>query len=218
MRTISPKYLRHLLRCSDPTILEIGCNDGADTLGFLRVFPAATLHCFEPDPRAIACWRHDVHDPRATLYEVALWSEPGTHEFHPSSGHPPGPEYRHYTRDWDRSGSLLAWDRHVENAPWMSPLAPITVPTMRLDDWATEHPLARLDLVWMDVQGAEAHVIRGGQQTIPRAHWLVLECDSRPNYHQQATLGELTALLPGFTLHERCTQYNYLFRRTTGDQ
>src|ERR1700734_4400073 len=38
----------------DPVILEIGCNDGTDTLALLRVMPQASFHCFEPDARAIA--------------------------------------------------------------------------------------------------------------------------------------------------------------------
>src|SRR5438876_436268 len=42
-----------LLAKSNPTILEIGCNDGGDTLAFLRLMPQAKLYCFEPDPRAI---------------------------------------------------------------------------------------------------------------------------------------------------------------------
>jgi FkbM family methyltransferase len=39
---------------------------------------------------------------------------------------------------------------------------------VRLDDWVLDHPLPRLDLVKLDVEGAEANVIRGADQTLRR--------------------------------------------------
>src|ERR1700676_4003626 len=49
--------IKGLVGKQDPTILEIGCNDGNDTMAFLRAMPQAKIFCFEPDPRAIARFR-----------------------------------------------------------------------------------------------------------------------------------------------------------------
>ena len=38
----------------NPTILEIGYNDGCDTIEFLNCFKEFTMYCFEPDFRAIS--------------------------------------------------------------------------------------------------------------------------------------------------------------------
>ena len=50
---ITHEDIAALIGETEPTILEIGCNDGTDTLKFLRVLPQASIYCFEPDPRAI---------------------------------------------------------------------------------------------------------------------------------------------------------------------
>src|SRR5208283_5009546 len=68
---ISHEQLVALLNRPDPTILEIGCNDGTDTLAFLRAAPKATIYCFEPDPRAIKRFRQRIDSSSVTLFELA---------------------------------------------------------------------------------------------------------------------------------------------------
>jgi 2-O-methyltransferase len=63
--TLTPlthEAIAELVKRPDPTILEIGCNNGSDTLSFLRVMPQAKIYCFEPDPRAIAHFKKHL-DP-----------------------------------------------------------------------------------------------------------------------------------------------------------
>lgn len=50
----------------------------------------------------------------------------------------------------------------------------VWAPEIRLDSWATRHPLHRLDLLKMDVDGAELQILGGGQRTIDRFRPLVL--------------------------------------------
>lgn len=37
--------------------IEVGANDGTDTNKLLEAFPEIEIHCFEPDPRAIAAFK-----------------------------------------------------------------------------------------------------------------------------------------------------------------
>jgi FkbM family methyltransferase len=198
----------------DPHILEIGANDGTDTFTFLEEFPDCRIRCFECDPRAIASWRKRIPDDeeRAVLYETALGDVQGELAFHPSGGRPPGKENMHI-QSWDKSGSLLAPDQHSKYARWLYFGEPIKVPVTTLDALLGDN-VDPIDFAWVDVQGAEAMVLRGAQNTLPRIRWWYCECHSRPYYHGQATLDELLAHMPGFVLHSRHEGDNFLFHNT----
>ena len=50
------------------------------------------------------------------------------------------------------------------------------VDAVRLDDWAAEVKPRRIDLIKIDVEGAEAHVLSGGRKTLARYRpWLATE-------------------------------------------
>jgi 2-O-methyltransferase len=199
---------------TDGLILEIGANDGEDTHAFLRKLRRARFACFECDPRAIEKWRRRIKDPRAVLTEAALADQDGTMPFHPSGGTPPGDQWAKYG-DWDKSGSLLPFDRHTDYATWMQPKTPITVKTLRLDTWrwVTGH-VGRIEFAWIDVQGAEAMVLRGAEETIRQVKYVYAECDSRPLYQGMATLDDLHALLPSFRYVREYSDFNHLWENT----
>jgi FkbM family methyltransferase len=48
------------------------------------------------------------------------------------------------------------------------------VKLVRLDDYWRDHPLPRLDLMKIDVEGAEVRMLRGARQTIERFHPLIV--------------------------------------------
>ena len=219
MREFTIAMARELVGRDDGLILEIGANEADHTVHFLNHFPAAHLHCFECDPRAIAKWHRNIaatgQGQRATLHEFALADAPGVKDFYPSTGTPPGKYWEGYGDQWDKSGSLLAPDQHCGNSPWMSFLPPIQVPCRTLDDWAKDYP-GEFQFAWVDVQGAEAAVIRGGLETVKRLHWWYCECDPRHNYHGQADILEIRQLLEpiGFRYVEEFGGYNHLFQNT----
>lgn len=166
-----------------PIILEVGSNDGVDTLEFLHRFPDVRVYCFEPDPRAIEAWRQNVKDERAMLAEVACDVTNGRRLFHQSGGSP-SPEYT----DWTKSGSLLKPTGHLVYSPWCSFDRKLEVECVRLDDWMLNNApdVNVIDLIWLDTQGAELRVLSGGPLALACSRYIYAECHSQGELYEGA--------------------------------
>ncbi len=204
--TISPRYLRGLVGPSASVILEVGANDGAHTRELLAQFPHATIYAFEPDPRAYAKFKACISDPRVRVFNAAIGAADGEAEFHVSSGLPPdmAPETAaHYAQGWDQSGSLRAPKTHKAVWPWCRFEEKISVRVHRLDTFARENGIGRVDLVWADTQGAEGDLIAGGTQTLATTRFFYTEYSDEEWYEGQPTLQQLADMLPKFKIVHR---------------
>ncbi|PDT05469.1 FkbM family methyltransferase, partial [Rhizobium sp. M1] len=184
-----------LLDKPNPVIFDIGCNDGSDAQRFLRLLPSAQLYCFEPDPRAAARFKEKMGSDRdrMRLSEVAISDRNGMIEFHPSNGNDSA-------KEWDLSGSIRRPENHLSEYEWVRFDPPISVETRRLDDWCSEAGLENIDLIWMDVQGAEADVIAGGNQILMRTRYIYTEYSDHELYEGQLPLRAILDLLPSFQM------------------
>jgi len=158
--------IRKIIAKENPTIVEVGAHYGEDSMRFLETFPKAKIYCFEPDPRNIEVFKQYVTDPRAILNTTALAAEDGTAEFYQS--YQPSEVQVPEKYDWiDQS----VYDGKKINSSGASSLKkghahllgpPISVKTGRFDTWYAAHDeVVEIDLVWIDVQGAEKDVIDG---------------------------------------------------------
>jgi len=205
-----------------PLIVECGCHDGRDTEKFLAAFPACRMVCFEPDPRPL--FRHDPpgffdripHCPQVQLVQAAVSDRDGFAILNRSSGDPPGACWAGVT-DWDHSSSLFEPTGHLDKHAWCTfPEGHrLEVTTIQLDTYMLHiraPQVHEIDLIWADVQGAEAAMIRGATNTLKRTRWLYTEFYDEPMYEGQPSLQEITALLPGWELVAIYAGYNALFR------
>ncbi len=185
-----------------PVILEIGANDGTDTLALLRAYPHATMACFEPEPRAILRWRDAVRWPQVELFEVAIAAHDGVAIFH-RSDFADGERASGFDDGWNMSGSLRTPTTHLERWPWVSFPETMEVATRSLDSWTYEHHVDHIDLIWADVQGAEVDLVAGGARTLRHTRYLYTEIFDEAYYEGQITLAQLIELLPGWTVVRR---------------
>ena len=214
------KDIETLLGHSPRVILECGANDGEHSEQFVHTYPECQLMCFEPDPRAVEKWKLRLgHHPRAKLWQVALSDENGTATFHQSDGRPPGRD--DLDEHWDKSGSLQRPLGHLDWSPWCTFDTTIDVMTTKLDvwmhSWLSLQPLSEVDFCWIDTQGAEARVLKGATETLPKIKALYVECHNQttfgPLYENYPTLDELDALLPTHIRQPENYSENYLWKR-----
>ncbi|MDH4023503.1 MAG: FkbM family methyltransferase [Gammaproteobacteria bacterium] len=192
--------IRELLGTDAPVILDIGANCGQTTAELIKALPRATIFAFEPDPRAIAKFRHNISSPQVHLQESAVGATNGTISFHQSSG---AEHIAEYAAGWDQSGSIRKPRTHLQVWPWVRFDRQIEVPIVRLDDWAAQRGVGAVDFIWADVQGAESDLIEGASRILASTRYFYTEYSNSEWYEGQITLPGLVQMLPDFELVRR---------------
>ena len=185
-RGISASKIRYLVG-DTPTMLEIGCHDGTDTVRFLQKMPGARIYCFDPELRATKRFKERLDgDARVTLYEVAIADIDGEREFYASTGKAGRMD------DWDYSGSLCKPTGHYTRSPEIGFKDSSPILCTRLDTWYAAHTnIYKIDFIWADVQGSQRLLIEGGKYALSLTDWLYIESHDPPAYAGEPTQEEL---------------------------
>ncbi len=184
------RKLQKFIAKDNPIILEIGAHKGEDSLKFLDTFENIRLICFEPDPENCGVHRREVKDSRCSLVEMAIAGHDGSVVFHRSSG-----------LGRRASGSINKPTGHLWVHPWCLFEEDIEVPCMTLDGWCQQNNIEHIDLIWADVNGAEAKMLTGAQKTLKHTRYLYTEfqVDGPEIYAGGVKRKQLKKLLPDFT-------------------
>ena len=128
------------------TVLDLGANIGYfSVLAAGLVGNSGQVHAFDPAPRCFARLKKNLAAfSWAHAHSIAAGDELGTASFHFSD--------KANETGW---GSLLSAD----NASTQT----TTVPVVRLDTWAHEQAIRRVDFIKMDVEGGEYRALRGAE-------------------------------------------------------
>jgi 2-O-methyltransferase len=149
----------------NPVILEIGAHFGEDSMRFAHVFPNATIHCFEPDPRCIEIFKKHVKDKKIFLHEIALSNIDGELEFFQSYNEKEQttPEKYSWISDEDYQNLKLGNSGASSLKKGYNSVLKdtIKVKSTTYYKWSTNNKIDEVDLVWIDVQGAERDVLEG---------------------------------------------------------
>ena len=192
---ITFKEIADLVQVDFPVILEIGANDGTDTIEFSNAFPNGSIYCFEPDPRAANDWRKNVLKSNAQLFEMAISNKNGVLEFHQS-------DFRKgsSTQQWHFSGSTRKPKHHLERYKNIVFEKTIQVKSGKLDDWCEEHGIYKIDFLWADVQGAEGDLIEGAGEILRTTKYFYTEYSNKEMYDGQWGLKKIAQSLPNHKL------------------
>lgn len=212
---INADMLKGNVTVENPTILEAGCNDGTHTLWFLEMFNNPFLYCFEPDPRAARRFKEKVGQrSNVVLLEQGLSGRTGKMTFYQSDGVLDAAQVTSQDDGWDQSGSIKRPKRHVKSYPSISFGRTIEIQTCTIDSWSREYNIQSVDLIWMDVQGAELDVLTGGQETLKVTRLVLAEYSDEKLYEGQCTLRQLIRFMEshGFVVLKRYPR-DVLFRK-----
>jgi FkbM family methyltransferase len=167
-------HIQQLLRrlvTEDTCALDIGANIGAHSLAIGSIASKGRVFAFEAHPRNFGYLEQNLagHDGFARLrpIHVALWSEAATltiagakelagSSFLVAENNGQGAD----VRIREANPNALA-GRELN-------LASFTVEAVTLDAWLMQNPQDRVDLIKLDVEGAESHVLLGARELIAR--------------------------------------------------
>jgi len=170
----------------DAVILEIGACEGHDTQEFAVLFPRGRVIAFEAHPQLHQRLVERTRGlPNVDCVGLAMSDHAGVQVFHQSSG---------ASRV---SGSLLRPSEHLQRHPAVvfSSADEVLIPCATLDQYVGQMAPERVDLIWMDVQGAELMALKGAERTLSLTTWIYLEVSRAPLYEGAAPYSEIKQFL-----------------------
>ena len=147
-------------------IIDAGANIGATTLYLANIYPKAHIFAFEPLPDNFQLLQRNTHHlaDRITPIPMGLSDAPGSFTFHPSND----------PRNLG-GGTFCSIGCDAQTA--------ISLPVTTLKEFTQQHNIDQIDLLKLDVEGAEAAVLRGTpNHLINNCHTILGELHSHEDY------------------------------------
>lgn len=130
-------------------VFDVGAYVGDITTAYTEIFPQATIYCFEPFPSSFKELYRLAKSRRIKPYQIALSNQKGKAEFMVNT---------------DRSCNSM-FPRPTTGAKYYSEsshnIGQTEVETQTLDTFCETEGIANIDILKLDVEGAELHVLKG---------------------------------------------------------
>lgn len=173
-------------------IFDIGAHNFVDSIGFKHYFPFSNVYAFEPSTRNYNLYSKTAQQYGVKTFRLALSNKDGTSTFY-NSKDLGGVE-------WTASGSLLKpTDKGCERIRFE---ADEVVNTLTLNTFCKQNEIDHVDIIHMDVQGAEHLVLSGMGDYRPKI--LFCETCEYENYEGSEDLNKLLDIIHsmGYSIQE----------------
>jgi FkbM family methyltransferase len=171
-------------------VVDVGAHRGGFMKSISRICGVSRGVLVEALPFKIDWLKRDFSSAEYTIFECAVADRTGTIEFH--------------LNPMSDTSSLL---RLRQEMPELSALPEgtselLTVQARTLDDLIAEAKLDRVDLLKIDVQGAEAIAFAGAGEMLKKTRLVLTEVSLKPLYDQSATFFDIHRIMTsaGFKL------------------
>ncbi len=194
------RLIQHIVPAAEPVIFDVGAHYG-ESVAFLKpLFPKAHIYSFEPDPDSFSVLSAAAVE-RVSYFNLAFSDADGTASFYRNRISHTNSLLKVNLNSRDSIGIVNATaeksTQYFENFN-----EEVKVATVRLDSFARQHSISQIDLLKIDVQGAECKVLLGAEATLRNTRAIILEISFFDYYeHQTSFMDVENILLPlGFRL------------------
>ncbi|MBN2466715.1 MAG: FkbM family methyltransferase [Deltaproteobacteria bacterium] len=136
-----------------PIIFDVGAYIGEITRTYRSVLPRAIIYSFEPSPDSFNQLRRLSHEPGIKTYQLAVSDEVGKTTFHVNA-----------------DPSCNSFFPRPKNGRYYAPQAQmvdsLAVETTSIDHFCSTEGIRRIEILKLDVEGAELNVLRGADHTL----------------------------------------------------
>lgn len=161
------------------TIVDIGANVGMFSMMAADLYPKAHIYAVEPIPQIYECLNNNLTAVNAQTFNEAITDEPGQvqlsfDEMNSAFSHIVSSSLTRELQDEDR-------------------IELISKEATTLDAFCEKNNIKNIDLLKIDMESFEAHVLRGGYNTLKNTKYLFLELSLEDN--ENYTFSEIHSLL-----------------------
>lgn len=178
---------RLLAEVSAPIIIDVGAHIGEISRKYAKLFPHATIHALEPFPNSFETLIQNTADvPQVIAHPLGLAEAPQEFEINANA--------------CSLTNSLLETDPHAADT-WGPGLLDtrqrVSCRFSTLDNFAAEVGLERINLLKLDVQGAEQRIFDGARRCFAEGliDVIYMEIIIMPTYNGQHRIGEYMGFL-----------------------
>jgi FkbM family methyltransferase len=179
-------------------IFDIGSRDCQQAIEFYNTFPNSNMYAFECNANTIPICLTNIekYNDRITLIPKAVNNYTGKCTFFPinqqktitswSDGNPGASSLF-------KSNDTYINEHYVQDE--------VNVDCVTLYDVIKEYNIPKVDIIWMDLQGAELLALQSMKEYISTVDFIHTEISHRPIYTDQAMFNDIHSFLtPNFTL------------------
>ncbi len=150
-------------------IIELGAFDGGDVYRFQQEFPDCQVLAVEADPDRVEIVRNNLRGTNAQIVHAAVCETEGPIDWYSAT----------VDGEANAQGSIFQHtERYKKNFDFVNQTtAPGQVSGRRLDKLCSEHGIEEIDLLHMDIEGAENAAMRGMGALRPKMIYLEVRKD-----------------------------------------
>ena len=138
------------------TILDVGAYIGELTNIYRKIFPNATIYCFEPFPDSFQKLERLSTSKFVRPYQIAISDHANKTKLYVNED-PTCNSF--FPRPKDR---VKYYPQHAEN------LGEIEIETTTIDNFCDRENIAKIDILKLDVEGSEKNALRGASNTLSK--------------------------------------------------
>jgi FkbM family methyltransferase len=173
-------------------VFDIGSRDCEQSIEFYKEFPNSKIYAFECNPNTLPLCRKNITDfsDRITLVSKAVNSFSGSCTFFPIN-------QKETVTTWKdgnpgasslfKSNGQYTVEKYVQDET--------AVACITLRDFIMEQNIECVDIIWMDLQGAELIALKSMGEFLKKTKYIHTEVSYKPMYHGQVLFNELHSFM-----------------------